>query len=118
MKNILIIALIFCSAVAFAQQDRTLEYNKKTKLTEAKYFHDNGVISQEGTFNSQGKLQGQWISYDKDGKKVAVANYENGRKVGKWFFWDNESLREVEFVDNEIVEVKEWTQSKNVAFRE
>ena len=31
-------------------------------------------------------LQGTWLSFDVKGKKTAVGNYENGKKVGKWFF--------------------------------
>lgn len=118
MKNILIIALIFCSAFAFAQQDRTLTHNNKTKLTEAVYYHDNGVISQEGNFNADGKLQGQWISYDVQGNKIAEAHYDNGKKVGKWLFWNKDVLHEVDYNNNEIIGVNEWTKNKNVAIRE
>jgi antitoxin component YwqK of YwqJK toxin-antitoxin module len=36
-------------------------------------------------FTKNGKLQGEWISFDSNGNKTAMATYDNGQKSG-WFF--------------------------------
>ena len=117
MKKILVIVLIFCSAFAFAQQDRTLTHNKKTNLIDVVYYFDNGQISQTGSYTLDGKLQGDWFSYDQQGNKIVAAQYNNGEKVGKWFFWDKDVLREVDYTKNAIANVVEWNKS-NVAIRD
>jgi hypothetical protein len=40
-------------------------------------------VQQQGHF--LGKLQGEWTSYDADGNKVAIGEYNKGQKVSKWF---------------------------------
>lgn len=71
------------------------------------FYYDNGVIQQEGTYKN-GKLHGQWIAYDKDGKKNAVAYYQKGQKTGKWFFWQDKKLIEVDYNKNQIASVKTY----------
>ena len=106
MKNtIFLIALLLTTAVTFAQMDKELTLNEDTNLIEATYFHDNGEISQQGTFNLAGKLHGEWLSYNQDGQKISVGSYANGQKVGKWFFWSNDILKEVEYNNNAIASV-------------
>ena len=45
-----------------------LQYNQNLKsegtIISATYFHDNGAIQQQGTFNKKGKLDGLWVSYN------------------------------------------------------
>lgn len=117
MKNIVLIALIFCSALAFAQQDRTLTHNKNTDLIDVVYYHDNGQISQTGSYTLDGKLQGDWFSYDHDGNKIAAAKYNKGEKTGKWFFWEGNVLKEVDYSKNKIANVVEWNKT-NIAARD
>lgn len=114
MKKLLLIAVFLVSGtIAFAQNNKpTLE--KKGDLIEATYFHDNGAVAQTGFFNLDGKLQGEWKSYDTNGKKVAVGNYENGQKVGKWFFWNTNSLSEVDYSDSKIKNVNNWQRTTKV----
>lgn len=102
---ILIAAILFVSLPVFAQESNNVKYDKKGDLTEATYFYADGNIQQQGTFNEEGKLHGVWTSYDVNGDKLAVGNYENGRKVGKWLFWSNGSLKEVVYTNSRIVSV-------------
>ncbi len=102
--------MLLVSAGAYAQERVTKKYNAETNLIEATYFHENGNVSQEGTFNTAGKLHGEWTSYDAEGVKIAVGSYENGRKTGKWYFWADDTLKEVEFNDNQIASI---TEAKN-----
>ncbi len=104
-KAIFLLALILATAVTYAQMDKELKLNEDTNLIEATYYHDNGKISQEGTFNLAGKLHGEWLSYNQEGQKISVGSYVNGQKVGKWVFWSNGILKEVDYNNNAIAGV-------------
>ena len=110
MKKIVVVALMLCVSLTFAQEDKNVKYEANGDLTEATYYYDNGVVKQEGTFNAEGKLHGEWISYDINGDKTTVANYVDGKKSGKWQFWSNDGLvREVVYENSRIVSVYETT---------
>ena len=113
MRNILIIILVLAFSINYAQEKRTIKLNKEKNLYEVVYYHDNGEVSQTGFFNKEGKLHGQWFSYCKEGNKIVSANYENGKKVGKWFYWDDQTLKEVDYDKNRIVTVNTWLNSAN-----
>jgi antitoxin component YwqK of YwqJK toxin-antitoxin module len=81
------------------------------------YYYEDGTIQQKGTFNAKGKLHGTWTSYDINGEKLAVGNYLNGKKTGKWFFWTNNSLKEVDYIDSKISTVNEWKDKTKLAVR-
>ena len=100
MRTMMIIAACLLGNVLFAQE-ANVEYQKKGDLTEGVFYYENGVISQEGTYKN-GKLHGQWISYDRDGKKNNMAYYHKGKKVGKWIFWKEGKMIEVDYDNNEI----------------
>ncbi|GGK13473.1 hypothetical protein GCM10007962_04740 [Yeosuana aromativorans] len=116
MKKIFITAIMLFTVVAFAQKERTLKLNKDTNLIDVVYYYDNGLVSQTGTYTLDGKLQGQWISYDKEGNKTVLANYDNGKKVGKWFYWTKETVKEVDYDTNVIANLKESEVKGNDEF--
>ena len=111
-KYILILIAFVVSTTAFAQEKENVKLEKKGDLVEATYYYDNGAIQQKGTFLNK-KLHGIWTSYDEAGKKLAVGNYDQGKKVGKWFFWVGESLKEVDYSNNAIASVVVWKESDN-----
>ena len=114
MKYILIISALLVSAFSFAQNNYKPTFEKEGDLVKGTYFFDNGQVSQSGTYK-EGKLHGEWISYNDEGDKVAVGNYSNGSKTGKWFFWDGEELSEVNYSKNEISSIKTNENNSNVA---
>lgn len=116
-KNILFLFALLISVVSYAQKERTLKLNNETNLIEVSYYHDNGVVSQTGTYTLDGKLQGEWLSFDAKGNKTISATYDNGKKVGKWFYWKGETLKEVDYSNNAIVGVIEWTNKESLASR-
>ncbi len=107
----MIFALIGTFALSNAQEKVKNTYVKDGNLIKATLFHDNGDVSQTGYYTKEGKLQGTWISYDVEGKKTAVAQYEKGQKVGKWFFWNDETLKEVDYTNSRITSVNTWKNS-------
>lgn len=117
-KTFLIIAILFISAASFAQAKQDLKLNEETNLVEATYYHDNGAISQEGTFNLERKLHGEWVSYNNAGKIITVGSYENGKKTGKWLFWANDILKEVEYNDNTIATFSEAKNTEGIVHRD
>lgn len=117
MKNLVVVALMMISAISFAQNERTLKLNQDTNTIDVVYYHDNGQISQTGAYTLDGKLHGEWLSFDTNGKKTVSATYENGKKAGKWFFWNDTTLKEVDYSNNAIASVNEWTNTSSVALR-
>ncbi|ASO05059.1 MORN repeat protein [Arenibacter algicola] len=113
MKGItLIFALIF--SVVINAQDIKPVFEQDGEMLKATYYHDNGVVSQEGQFLN-GKLHGEWKMFAEDGKKIAMGEYTEGKKTGKWFFWDAKKLKEVDFVDSKIANVTEWNSMGQLA---
>ncbi len=101
--------------MSFGQEQKKVDVKKDGELKVATYYYDNGVVEQQGTFNADGKLHGVWTSFDTNGNKLALGNYDNGKKVGKWLFWSNNKLREVDYVDSKIASVSEWKDEVKVA---
>ncbi|MBT8272610.1 MAG: nicotinic acid mononucleotide adenyltransferase [Bacteroidia bacterium] len=116
-KYILFLAVCFVAFLGFGQEDHRVKVQKKGDLTEATYFYENGQIEQFGTFNAEGKLHGEWTSFNLNGQKVAVGKYVNGLKEGKWFFWSDNALTEVDFSESKITKVSKWTDKTRVALR-
>ncbi|WP_225036727.1 toxin-antitoxin system YwqK family antitoxin [Winogradskyella sp. SM1960] len=112
MKKIAMILVLLCVGFTYAQDKNQPKLEKKGDVTIATYYHDNGEVAQKGTFNADGKLQGEWTSYDFEGNKTASATYNAGKKVGKWFFWEGDSLKEVDYKNNAIVSVVEWSNDR------
>ena len=105
MKKCVLFFAFLITVVSFGQQKRDLKLNKDTNLIEVVYYHDNGAVSQTGFYTAEGKLQGQWLSFDEKGTKLVLANYENGKKVGKWVYWNGDIVKEVDYTANGIAAV-------------
>jgi antitoxin component YwqK of YwqJK toxin-antitoxin module len=111
-KIVLMVVVMVLSTQVYAQADSQRELVKKGDVIEAKIFHENGVISQEGQYTLDGKLQGTWISYDLNGNKTAVAKYDKGEKVGTWFFYKGDVLKEVKYTDSKVAQVTTWKEGE------
>lgn len=99
-RYLILLAALFLSISIYAQKEKTLTLNKDTNLIDAIYYHENGEISQTGSFTADGKLEGNWISYDEEGNKIVSAFYKNGKKVGKWIHWIKGEKKVVHYDDN------------------
>jgi antitoxin component YwqK of YwqJK toxin-antitoxin module len=112
MKKYVILVAILFSEIVFAQETNpTLEIvGQKVKAT---YHFENGKVQQEGFFKN-GKLDGVWTSYDTNGNKKAIGNYDKGVKTGKWFFWNGSNLSEVDYSNSKIASIKKWKRDTMV----
>ena len=111
MKYIYIIAAFLFTISTYAQKKPS--FVKEGNLVIGTYYHDDGTVSQTGAY-LDGKLHGQWISYNRDGEKVTQGTYTNGVKSGTWFFWDGKELSEVKYDNNQITTVISHNSSSNV----
>jgi len=116
MKNLMmLIAVVLGVNVMMAQKTPKNNYVLKQDKIEATIFHDNGQVAQKGFYNTKGKLDGKWTSFDRQGNKTAMAIYKNGKKTGKWFFWDKGILREVDYTNSKITSVNTWFNENSSA---
>ncbi len=114
MRNLTtIVMLLLFTFAGFAQQIEPTftKVDDKVKVT---YYHDNGKVKTEGFFKNK-KLTGQWITYNNAGKKVQLANYKEGKKVGTWLIWTKDGIREINYENNKIVSVQLVTQEYKLA---
>ena len=91
--------------IAFGQNEKELVFNEESNLIEATYYHDNGVVSQTGTFNLDRELHGEWISYNEEGEMIVQGQYAHGKKIGTWKFWKNDMVKELVYANNAIASV-------------
>ena len=110
----MIIGALLFSAVIFAQKVAP-KHEVVDGMVKSTYFYDNAKISQTG-FYKDGKVHGQWTSFDVAGNKQSIGTFVNGVKTGKWFFWTNKILSEVDYSNNRIAAVKTWKEDA-VAFQ-
>jgi len=106
MRKFLMIAALMVTGLSVGQS-KTPQLEEVNGMVKATYFYENGSVEQEGFFK-EGLLEGKWVSYHADGSKKAIAEYENGKKIGKWFFWNNTLLTEVDYENNAVVLSKNW----------
>lgn len=109
MKAILKIVFLLVCISTFGQEQKT-DYKKiNNDLVKATYyFADNAsIIEREGFFNKEGKLQGLWVTYNLEGDKTAIANYNNGKKEGVWQYLSKEKISFVTYKNNKILSVEE-----------
>ena len=69
----------------------------------------------EAYMNEDDKLAVKVRNSDFKVDKLTQGNYSNGIKTGKWFFWTENSLKEVDFVDSKITSVNEWNRKSELA---
>lgn len=104
MKKIAVLFAMFCVSFVFAQNDDKVKYEKKGDLVEATIYNDDGSIEQHGFFKDK-KLHGTWTYFNTEGKKVAIGNYKLGVKTGKWLFYSNGEVKQVNYLNGKVVKV-------------
>lgn len=109
MKQLMIIGTLLVTAILTAQNLQQPKLEAFGELVKATYYFENGQVQQTGFFKD-GKLEGQWVAYDAVGNKKSVGEYNQGIKTGKWLFWNNANLTEVNYSSNAIESVKNWKQ--------
>ena len=113
MKKLLTLFFICVLSIGYSQ-DINPHFEAEGELVKATYYHENGSISTQGYFSNK-KLTGEWTRFDLEGNKTEIAYYDDGKKVGKWFVWNKESLKEINYDNNTIVSVNLWKHEAKLA---
>lgn len=108
MKNILSLLVIVLITSVAVSQNKNNTYFLEGDVIVATLYHDNGMVAQTGYYTKENKLTGEWVSFDQNGNKTAVAQYNNGEKVGTWVFYENNTQREVSYSNSRVAKVTTW----------
>ncbi|MEX6626927.1 nicotinic acid mononucleotide adenyltransferase [Tenacibaculum pacificus] len=115
MKKFILIVCILSISLLQAQSTET-KFEKAGDLVKASYFFEDGQLKEQGFFKDK-KLTGTWVAFDSKGNKVAIAHYEAGKKVGKWFMWKEDGLKEIDYNNNIIASVQTWKEETKMAIK-
>ena len=107
-KLVCLLAVVFSFSTVAAQELKKDVFQMEGDVIAATLYHENGTVAQTGFYTKENKLQGEWISYDTNGNKTAVAQYDKGEKVGTWMFYQGEIQKEVTYTASKIAEVRTW----------
>lgn len=107
MKIFLTLITIFFFSVSSYGQENIKKIVPVGDLYEVTIYYTNGNIMQHGFLNKEQKLHASWESYFLDGSRKCVATYDNGNKVGVWFYWKDGIKTKVTYKDNKIEVVEE-----------
>lgn len=114
MKKVFVLAFALLVGVMQAQEKKEPTFEAEGDLVKATYYHENGSVHKQGFFKNK-KLTGMWTEFDSEGNKTALGFYNEGKKVGKWFQWHNNLLREITFKDNStIANVSIWREDVKI----
>jgi len=116
MKKFLTICLLSIATIGFSQEKKPT-FKAEGDLVKATYYYEDGSVKTQGFFKDK-KLTGEWVRFDKAGNKTQLAYYESGKKVGKWFIWTDEALKEINYTDNAIASVSVWKPESKIALNE
>ncbi|CAM1339080.1 toxin-antitoxin system YwqK family antitoxin [Tenacibaculum aestuarii] len=112
----LVLAVCMLSVGLLQAQEVEPKYEVTGELVKVTYYYENGAIKEQGFFKDK-KLEGTWTSFDTKGNKVAIGHYEAGKKVGKWFMWKEDGLKEIDFKDYTIASVQTWKEETKMAVK-
>ena len=113
MKKIAALVFLFTVSICNAQEVEPT-YKKSGDKVKATYYFEDGSVKEEGFFKDA-KLTGKWVSYNKQGEKTMTAHYKAGKKVGQWFAMNESSLKEINYSNNAIVNVKKRDKNYKLA---
>jgi len=114
MKKLVVLACGLAFAMVQAQEEPKFE--KAGDLVKVTYFYKDGTVKEQGFFKDK-KLAGTWMTFDEKGNKTAIAHYEDGKKVGKWFMWNKDGLKEIDYKDNTVASVQTWKEETKIAIK-
>ena len=108
MKKLIIFIAVFafCSTLT-AQEKKNQKIEQVGDLFEVTIYYDNGQIMQHGFLTKENQLHASWESYYENGNRKCIATYNNGAKVGTWFYYYFDKRTKVVYDNNEIVEVED-----------
>ena len=112
MKTYVLMFAFLFSAALCAQDNKPI-FEKAGDMVKATYYHDNGMVAQQGYFLNE-ELHEEWNMFNDKGQLIAKGNYQMGKRTGKWFFYNQEGVKEVDYKDNKIVNVVKHNSAESI----
>jgi len=106
-KLVIFIAVLAFSFTLSAQDKSNQKIEQVGDLFEVTVYYDNGQIMQHGFLNQENQLHASWESYYENGNRKCIATYDNGAKVGTWFYYYFDKRTKVVYDNNKIFEVED-----------
>ncbi len=106
-KIIFSLIFVFCTIFSYSQDRKNQKIEPIGDLFEVTIFYDDGSVMQHGFLTKDNKLHASWESYYPNGNRKCVAFYDNGDKVGTWYYWFMDKKTKVVYDKNKIVKVEE-----------
>lgn len=74
--------------------------------------YDNGASGMGGNY-LDGKKEGDWVWWYKNGKKQRYTQYKDGKKNGKcvWYYKNGVKKSEITFINNQNIKQLSWNKS-------
>ena len=105
----MILLFVLNTAISFSQGKSNQKIEPVGDLLEVTIYYDDGTIMQHGFMTKEKKLHASWESYYQNGNRKCVAIYDNGKKVGTWYYWFMDKKTKVVYENNKIIEVEEMS---------
>ena len=109
MKNLLsFISFIIITSFVYSQDSDNRKIVPVGDMFEVTIYYDNGSIMQHGFLSKDLNLHASWESYYMDGRKKCYATYDEGIKVGTWYYWYDNKITKVQYEDNKVIKVVDY----------
>lgn len=106
MKALVFACMFFVAAIGYSQDNKPT-FKVENGLVKATYYYEDGSVQMQGFFKNK-KLEGKWTMFDVKGNRIQTGYYKDGKKVNTWFVWNKDSLKEISYNNNAIVNVNVW----------
>lgn len=107
MRTFILSMGLFLALSAQAQENVQYVQDPVTESISYTKIHENGQVAETGSFNSNHKQHGKFVSYDLEGNILTVAYYRNGLKHGTWKHWHGDTYTEVIYHKNVLLKAVE-----------
>ena len=67
------------------------------EITEEIVIYGDNANQLNEVYIKNNKLHGYWAGYNKKDKTLSFGKYDQGKKVGKWYYWYEGNLRRVNY---------------------
>jgi antitoxin component YwqK of YwqJK toxin-antitoxin module len=107
-KIVCLLSFLLFSSFIYTQEFEKRKVVPVGDMFEVTIFYDNGNIMQHGFLSKDLKLHASWESYYEDGRKKCYATYNEGIKVGVWYYWYDNKITKVEYENNSVINVEDF----------
>lgn len=107
-KIIYLISFFLFTSFIYSQEDKNRKVVPVGDMFEVTIYYDNGNIMQHGFLSKDLQLHASWESYYEDGRRKCYATYNEGAKVGIWYYWYDNKITKVEYENNSVISVEDF----------